>query len=329
MEVLLTETGLSPVAEFSEADVVIVNTCGFIDAAVTESLQTLRKLSRQRKRGGVLIAAGCLAQREGDKLTRKVPGIDAVLGSRSWPEIARVVELVTGERARKGRSAVALLDAELQLGGFRRKPRPGSAYVKISDGCDSTCSFCIIPSIKGSYRSKPREQVLEEVRQLADGGAMEIVLIGQDTTAYGLDRGEKDGLAGLLRSITSAVPRLPWLRVLYQYPQRITPGLLSAIAESAAAVQVCGYSSAAHPPGRAEADEKTCRRCPPVGRVTAGFDPWSGNSDYFHSGLPRRNGGRAPALAPVNRGVGARQDRRLRILTTARHPVGALSSSGL
>jgi ribosomal protein S12 methylthiotransferase len=237
METLLMETGHSPVDDISEADVVVVNTCGFIDAAVMESVEALRKLSRHRKRGGLLVAAGCLAQREGERLTRKVPGIDAILGSRSWTEIGRVVELASGRTSRNG-GAVTVLDAELQLGAVSRKPRAGSAYVKIADGCDATCSFCIIPSIKGPYKSKPRENILEEVRQLVGGGVREVVLVGQDTTAYGLDRGERDGLAGLLREIAEVTPELPWLRVLYQYPQRVTPSLLSAMADLP---QVCKY----------------------------------------------------------------------------------------
>jgi ribosomal protein S12 methylthiotransferase len=237
METILTETGHSPVDDISKADVVVVNTCGFIDSAVAESVETLRKLARHKRRGGLLVAAGCLAQREGERLTKRVSGIDAILGTRSWAEIARVVEVASARPSRNGHPAT-LLDAELQLSAVRRKPRAGSAYVKIADGCDAACSFCIIPSIKGPYKSKPQELILEEVRQLADGGAREVVLVGQDTTAYGLDRGERDGLAGLLRAIAGAAPDLPWVRVLYQYPQRITPSLLEAMAELP---QLCSY----------------------------------------------------------------------------------------
>ena len=110
--------------------------------------------------------------------------------------------------------------------------------MKISDGCDASCAFCAIPSIKGSYKSKPREAILEEVRQLAAGGAREVVLVGQDSSAYGLDRGEKDGLAGLLREIADAAPGLPWLRILYLYPRRITPELLRTMA---GLPQLCKY----------------------------------------------------------------------------------------
>lgn len=230
IEVLLSEAGHSPAARREDADLIIVNTCGFIDAATDESVQALRDLAVQKKPGSFLVAAGCLAQKEGAGLTGRVTGIDAVIGCRSWPDILQLVE---GLRQRvDGPLAVPVyLDSELQLGQVRRKPRPGSAYVKISDGCDAACAFCAIPSIKGPYLSKPRAAIIEEIRQLAEGGAREVILVGQDSTAYGLDRGEADGLSSLLREIASAVPELPWLRVLYLYPQRITPELLRTIAE--------------------------------------------------------------------------------------------------
>lgn len=238
MEVLLTEAGHSPVAELSEADLVIVNTCGFIDAAKTESVETLNRVSAGRKRGSLLVAAGCLAQREGEGLSRLVSGLDAVIGCRNWPDIARLVEEVSSRPRERGAPAPVLLDDRLRLGSVRRKPRSGSAYVKISDGCDAGCAFCAIPAIKGRHKSKPVEQVIAEVRQLVEGGVREVVLVGQDTTAYGLDLGYRDGLEGLLNRIAEDVPALSWVRLLYLYPQRITPGLLRAVAELP---QLCKY----------------------------------------------------------------------------------------
>jgi ribosomal protein S12 methylthiotransferase len=238
MEVMLTEAGHRPVDRFSEADLVIVNTCGFIDAARVESMGVLSEVSAKRKPGSLLVAAGCLAQREGEGLAEQVKGVDAIIGCRSWPEIVRLAEMMQLRSESRGEVAPAFLGTELQLGGFKRKARGGSGYVKISDGCDATCAFCAIPSIKGRQQSKPEEQVVEEVRQLAEGGVKEVVLVGQDTTAYGMDLGYRDGLAHLLRSIAETVPDLPWIRVLYLYPQRITPTLLSAMAELP---QVCNY----------------------------------------------------------------------------------------
>lgn len=238
MEVLLTEAGHRPVDRFSEADLVVVNTCGFIDAARTESVDTLKAVSVQRKPGSLLVAAGCLAQREGGGLAGEVTGVDAVIGCRSWPEIVQLAEILELRSASRGDQIPTFLAADLQLGDFKRKPRGGSSYVKISDGCDATCAFCAIPSIKGKQRSKAEEQVVEEVRQLAEGGAREVVLVGQDTTAYGLDLGYRDGLAHLLRRIAETVSSLTWLRVLYLYPQRITPTLLATMAELP---QICKY----------------------------------------------------------------------------------------
>ncbi len=238
MEVLLTEAGHSPVYELSEADLVIVNTCGFIDAAKEESLEALRAVAARRKPGSLLVAAGCLAQREGEALSGQVPGLDAILGCRNWPDIAKLADQVRQRPSERGAPLPVLLEDRLQLGMARRKPRSGSGYVKISDGCDASCAFCAIPSIKGGHQSKPWEQVVSEVRQLVEGGVQEVVLVGQDTTAYGLDLGYRDGLEGLLHRIVEAVPGLPWLRLLYLYPQRITPGLLHTIAELP---QLCKY----------------------------------------------------------------------------------------
>ena len=221
IEVLLSEAGHSPADRSEEADLIIVNTCGFIDAATDESVTALRALADRKEAGSFLVAAGCLAQKEGAGSHRPGPGIDAVIGCRNWPEILRLVEDLR-ERVDGSAQAPVYLDTELQLGQVRRKPRAGSAYVKISDGCDAACAFCAIPSIKGPYRSKPREAIIEEIRQLSVGGAKEVILVGQDSTAYGFDLGERDGLARLLREIAVAVPELPWLRVLYLYPQRIT-----------------------------------------------------------------------------------------------------------
>lgn len=238
MEVLLMEAGHRPVAELSEADLVIVNTCAFIDAARDESVAALRAAVSRRRPGAFLVAAGCLAQREGGGVQRDVPGLDGIIGCRNWPEIARLVEDVTHRPFQEGRRIPVLLGGELQLGAVRRSPRQGSAYVKISDGCDAACSFCAIPSIKGGHRSKPPEQLLAEVRQLVEGGVREVILVGQDTTAYGLDRSEKEGLADLVHRVVDSAPGLRWLRVLYMYPQRITPRLLESFVHLP---QLCRY----------------------------------------------------------------------------------------
>ncbi|MDO9065748.1 MAG: 30S ribosomal protein S12 methylthiotransferase RimO, partial [Chloroflexota bacterium] len=225
---LLVQDGHVPVATARQADVIIVNTCGFIDIAKEESLNVLAAAGRTKRRGQVLIAAGCLAERFAADLQVQAPYVDAVLGTRHWDQIPALV-------ARLGFSATAPLSGKVP--SAHAGPRP-SAYLKIADGCDSSCAFCVIPQIKGPYQSKPVEQVLAEARDLADQGVQEIVLVAQDTTLYGSDRGVRDGLASLLEELLASVPSVPWWRIMYAYPQHITPRLIRTMAENP---RVCRY----------------------------------------------------------------------------------------
>jgi ribosomal protein S12 methylthiotransferase len=220
---LLVQDGHVPVADARRADVVIVNTCGFIDIAKEESLKALAAAGRSKRRGQVLIAAGCLAERFAADLQRQAPQVDAVLGTRHWEQIPALVAKLGFSATVPANSGVA---PSAQAG-----PRP-SAYLKIADGCDSSCAFCVIPQIKGPYQSKPVDQVLAEARDLAAQGVQEIVLVAQDTTLYGSDRGRRDGLASLLEDLLAAVPDVPWWRILYAYPQHITPRLIRTMAEN-------------------------------------------------------------------------------------------------
>ena len=226
---LLVRDGHVPVASARQADVVIVNTCGFIDIAKEESLQALAKAGRAKRRGQVLIAAGCLAERFAADLQRQAPHVDAVLGTRHWDQIPALV-------ARLGFGAAEPPDRRAALPAHTG-PRP-SAYLKIADGCDSSCAFCVIPQIKGPYQSKPVDQVVAEARDLADQGVQEIVLVAQDTTLYGSDLGVRDGLAALLEELLAAAPGVPWWRIMYAYPQHITPRLIRTMAENP---RVCRY----------------------------------------------------------------------------------------
>jgi ribosomal protein S12 methylthiotransferase len=220
---LLVQDGHVPVADARRADVVIVNTCGFIDIAKEESLKALAAAGRSKRRGQVLIAAGCLAERFAADLQRQAPQVDAVLGTRHWEQIPALVTKLGFSATVPANSGVA---PSAQAG-----PRP-SAYLKIADGCDSSCAFCVIPQIKGPYQSKPVDQVLAEARDLAAQGVQEIVLVAQDTTLYGSDQGRRDGLASLLEDLLAAVPDVPWWRILYAYPQHITPRLIRTMAEN-------------------------------------------------------------------------------------------------
>ncbi|MBU0490938.1 MAG: 30S ribosomal protein S12 methylthiotransferase RimO [Chloroflexi bacterium] len=213
---LLNAAGHAPVADPAWADVLIVNTCGFIDPARDESLAALSELAAAKSPCQRLIAAGCLAELGGDALRAAVPGVDAVLSTRRSHDIVDMVE------GRPGAS-------RSPLSASRIATTP-SAYLQIADGCDGPCAFCLIPRIKGPYRSKPKVAILQEAQALADQGVQEIVLIAQDTTAYGLDRGETDGLARLLETLIAQTPAVRWWRIMYAYPQRITPRLIKAMA---------------------------------------------------------------------------------------------------
>jgi len=222
-----------------QADVIIVNTCGFIEPACRESLEVLRELTRGKRRRQQVIAAGCLAQRWGTRLLDEVPAVDALLSTRRLDEITRLVD-VLANRTSPG-EPLAWLDGTLDL---EKMPAPGrpfagpSAYLKIADGCSASCSFCSIPLIKGPARSRPMEHIVAEARELVDAGAREIILIAQDITSYGADRGMEDALPELIERILRAVPELDWLRLMYAYPQRISPRLIEVMASHP---QICHY----------------------------------------------------------------------------------------
>jgi ribosomal protein S12 methylthiotransferase len=233
MAQLLNGAGLQGVDEARRAEVLIVNTCGFINAAKEESLSALRELAAHKKHDQLLIAAGCMSQRYGGELVQKVPGIDGVIGTRRWMDI---VDLVKRLRARKHPEPLYHLPTEaVTVGaderGTRRVSIQGaSAYVKIADGCRRPCAFCAIPLIKGTAVSRPVESILAEARLLEESGVQEMILIAQDTTDYGHDLGLKDGLAHLLDRLTGEVPGIPWIRIMYAYPGYVTDRLIETMA---------------------------------------------------------------------------------------------------
>jgi len=233
MSWLLVRSGYVPVASPGRAHIVIINTCGFISAARKESYDTLDKLSTKKKSGQLLIAAGCLTQRYGYDVIRMVPGIDAILGTRRWMDIVDLVESL--EIKTLPNSRYCLSDAPAVGTDERGVPRVSiqgaSAYLKIADGCSRTCSYCAIPSIKGPTVSRPVESILAEAVYLQSTGVREVVLIAQNTTDYGRDLGLKNGLASLLREMTSAAPRIDWIRIMYAFPGQVTDALIEVMAE--------------------------------------------------------------------------------------------------
>ncbi len=232
MAQLLMSAAYTPEDDPAEAEVIVVNTCGFIGPAKEESLQTLQALAEQKQPGQLLIAAGCLTQRYGAQVARQVPGIDGILGTRRWMDILDVVRRLRGDGHLEPlyhlpeASTVGRDDAGTQ----RITVQGGSAYLKIADGCRRPCAFCAIPLIKGTAVSRPIEAILADARALQAMGVHEINLIAQDTTDYGHDLGMKNGLATLLRQLTAAVPEVPWIRILYAYPGYVTDELIEVMA---------------------------------------------------------------------------------------------------
>ena len=202
-------------ASADEAELLLVNTCGFIDDAKDESLAVIAELDAARRPDQQIYVLGCLTQIAEDEVRRAVPAVDATFGVEAWDAVA--ASLGSGS-----------LDFDI--------PQPAllatgpSAYLKISDGCDRPCTFCIIPTIKGRMHSEPDDWLIAEARALAAMGVRELVLVAQDSTAYGEDRAERDGLAVLLERLAEAVPEVPWLRLMYAYPGRVTPRLAETMA---------------------------------------------------------------------------------------------------
>jgi len=207
----------------------VVNTCSFIEPAQKESVQTILEMAEHKKFGAAkkLIVAGCLVERFRDQILEQIPEVDAVVGTG---EIERILEAVEGELKVLPGAAPTFLYHELTP-RVVTTPRH-TAYIKIAEGCDHPCSFCIIPQLRGAFRSRRFESVLREAENLAAAGAREITLIGQDTTSYGQDLGLRDGLARLLDRLArlGGAENLLWVRFLYAYPNRVTQSLLDTLA---------------------------------------------------------------------------------------------------
>ena len=303
---LLDRAGARLTATPAEAEILIVNTCSFIDAAKQESVDAILELARYKTSGRAkkLIVAGCLVERYRDEIQKSIPEVDAVVGTGELESILEAVGLAPaavspfnilranvagirpGQESRAGTHKQAAKNGHAEgVGAFRplnagqpstralapaaasrpegnlrerqgrfsrdawqgaarqlptylydeKSPRllttpTATAYIKIAEGCDHPCAFCVIPNLRGKFRSRRPESVIAEARQLVARGTREITLIGQDTTCYGEDLGMKDGLAELLDAV-AAIPNLRWLRFLYAYPNRITPRLLAVIAQ--------------------------------------------------------------------------------------------------
>lgn len=221
MAELLQQAGYEGVTIPSQAEIMIVNTCGFIQAARDESLQVLGDLAKKKKNGQTLIAAGCFTERYRQSVAEQVPGIDGILGTRRWMDILNLINAI--RQKKNPQETFSYFPEAATVGtdehGLLRAAVQGkSAYLKIADGCRRSCAFCAIPLIKGKAVSRPMERIIQETVTLQEMGVKELILIAQDTTDYGTDLGIKDGLAKLLEEIVVAAPLIPWIRILYTFP---------------------------------------------------------------------------------------------------------------
>lgn len=227
---LLEREGLTPVQDPHEADVLVVNTCTFIEQAQSESIRAILEAAQWKEKGRcrALVVTGCLAQRYGQELRREMPEIDVVLGTGRIEELPHLVK-----EALNGRTAVDVGAPGYTPGLAPRllSTPPYLGYLKIAEGCDNRCSFCIIPSVRGRYRSRPPEVLVEEAAALAALGVKELVIVAQDVTAYGHDLSPKTSLEDLLRRL-DRLDDVRWIRLLYTYPSRLGNSLLDTIASS-------------------------------------------------------------------------------------------------
>ncbi len=221
--------GYSHVDDPASASVIVVNTCGFIDAAKKESIDTILELAELKQSGSLdkLVVAGCLSQRHPDELAQGLPEVDHFLGSSDMLQLGSVLA-GSAERMLVGNPADWLVKADDPR---RISTRGASAYVKIAEGCNRKCSFCVIPELRGKQRSRASEDIVDEVRRLADAGVLEVNLVSQDTIAYGrdLDAAPADALARLVERIAD-VPGLRWVRLFYLYPEKIGEPLIELLA---------------------------------------------------------------------------------------------------
>lgn len=236
MAQLLLRDGYNASEDPALADVLIVNTCGFIGPSRDESIGVLQELAEEKEEGQLLIAAGCLTQRFSEYVAKEVPGVDGMLGTRRWMDIVQVVKKLRSMRNNYRPEVLYHLPENAKTVGtdegdiLRANVFGASAYLKIADGCRRPCAFCSIPLIKGTAVSRPLEAIIEEAQILCDNGVRELILIAQDTTDYGHDLGMKDGLAILLEELTDSVPDMEWIRIMYAYPGYVTDRMIDVMA---------------------------------------------------------------------------------------------------
>ena len=234
---LLTGNGFEIVDDETEAEAIVVNTCCFINDAKEESVNTILEMAEYKKTGSckVLVVTGCMAQRYKNEIIEEVPEVDAVLGTTSYGDILKAIrEAMEGKHFQEFKDIDYLPE---KLGKRVLTTGGHFGYLKIAEGCDKHCTYCIIPKVRGNYRSVPMESLIKEAKELADKGVRELILVAQETTLYGVDLYGKKELPRLLHELAQ-IPGIYWIRILYCYPEEITDELIDAIA---AEPKVCNY----------------------------------------------------------------------------------------
>lgn len=234
---LLASRGYQMIDDETQADVIVINTCCFIHDAKEESIQTILEMAEYKKTGPLkaLIVTGCLAQRYKEEIVKEIPEVDAVLGTTSYDKIVEAID-----KALEGEVSIELTDIDaLPRVETKRLVTTGGhfAYLKIAEGCDKHCTYCIIPKIRGNFRSVPMEQLLEEAQMLADQGVKELILVAQETTLYGKDIYGEKSLHVLLKKLCR-IGGIQWIRILYCYPEEIDDNLIQVMKEEK---KICHY----------------------------------------------------------------------------------------
>ena len=223
---LINGAGYEPVTDLSRADAVIINTCGFIESAKSEAIDTILEVAANIKEGAKIIVAGCLAQRYREEILESLPEVGGLVGTGSFDDILTVLESLGA-----GETPLLFGDINAPLSETARavSTGPGWAYIKIADGCDNRCAYCVIPEIRGKFRSRPLESIVDEARALAESGVRELIVVAQDTTNYGRDLYRERQLPELLRHLCE-IPGIGWIRLHYLYPDLVTEELIDTIA---------------------------------------------------------------------------------------------------
>lgn len=231
------KNGFEIVNNEKEADIIIVNTCGFIESAKTESIETILEMAQNKENGEckAIIATGCMAERYKEELINEMPELDAVVGTGNYSDIVDIVNNILNGKNKIVK--VGNIDYNLEYKERILTTPMHYAYIKIAEGCNNNCSYCIIPKLRGKFRSRSIESIVNEVKDIANKGVKEIILVAQDTTMYGIDIYKRKALPELIKEIEN-INGIEWIRIMYAYPEEITDELIETVRTSK---KVCHY----------------------------------------------------------------------------------------